>query len=125
MSATQNTTETETAQPAIEHVDVRTLAENMNVPEVRSWMSENGLTRSRGARKMESLRQARKQEPELVTEKAESFRGTCEVTCPQCDLEESAATAEAAEEAAGEHKSENPTHFPVARDEDGEAVYGV
>jgi len=126
MSATETTTETEDGPSIKNNNDVATLMEHMTVPEVRSWMSDNGLTRSRGARKLESLQEAAEQNAELVAEKASELQeASATAECSHCDFEETHESAKDAEEAAREHKSENPAHFPVARNSDGDGVYGV
>lgn len=103
----------------------RTLVANMTAADIRSWMSEEGLTRSRAARKMESALQAYEQDPELVREKADELVAGFEVSCPNCDLDEAFAAADEAEERARDHKSANHTHFPRAVDVAAdERIYG-
>jgi hypothetical protein len=96
----------------------------MGVEELRAFMSDAGLVRSRGADKFTSALQAAAQAPGLVDAAAEARRARYEVTCA-CGLEESHGDAGAAEDAARAHKSDNPTHFPRAVDAvKGEALYG-
>lgn len=106
----------------------RLLAETMHAEELRAWMSNYGLTRSRGARKMESARQAVEQDRVLVAAAMDSvhdlsgsrdFSAMC-----SCGYEEHFGDEESAVEAAERHKSENPQHFPKAWAEDGRRLYG-
>lgn len=96
------------------------VAETFGAEEIRRWMSNNDLVRSRGARKIEAAEQAVEQDPALCEEAA---RGEFKVQC-HCGYVDYRATAEAAVEAARAHKSENNTHFPSAYDPEGEALYG-
>jgi hypothetical protein len=101
------------------------LAANMTAAELRGFMSGHGMTRSRGARKLESARQAVEQDRTRVAAWLDRVLGLaggehdCTVTCA-CGLEESFAARDEAVEAARAHKSDNPTHFPRARDESAE-----
>lgn len=122
MSATQTRelttrTETENDDEELAHE----LADAFGAEEIRRWMSNNGLIRSRGARKIEAARQAVEQDRGLVED---TLAGEFVVVCSNCGYEDRFRTAEAAVDAAREHKSENPTHFPAAYDADGEALYG-
>jgi hypothetical protein len=123
MSATQTQTEAAQTQTADADALARVIAENMTAGEIRAWMSDNGLTRSRGARKHESVLQAHEQDPALVQKLAEHLEGDYGVTCT-CGLEETFATAGDAEDFARAHKSLNHTHFPRARGPEDERIYG-
>lgn len=119
------TTQTQTADaPEQETTDaIEAIVAHMTAGEIRSWMSENGLTRSRGARKRPSAIQAYEQDPALVEEKArelESELARFQAYCTHCDFDGRHDTEDEAVEAAKGHKSENPTHFPRAVDTETE-----
>lgn len=109
------------------------LADTMQAEELRRWMSSNGLTRSRGANKSESAEQAVEQDRTLVAAVLDDEHGLAgnesgdfSVVCSHCDdgYEEWYGSEEAAVEAAEKHKSDNPTHFPLAWAPDGRRIYG-
>lgn len=107
----------------------RALAENMSAEDLRRFMSAYDLTRSRGARKLESSRQAVAQDRVLVASYLDDTVGLVDKpaqfsTMCSCGYEEHFASAETAKEAASEHKSENPQHFPKAWSDDGARLYG-
>lgn len=97
------------------------LQDALTVTELRRWMPANGIPRERGATKAESAGAAVEADPDAVERVIE---GAHPVSC-NCGYSDRGLTAEEAEELAREHKSAKPTHFPVARDEEGEAVYGA
>jgi hypothetical protein len=107
---------------------VEMLKSIMNVPELRRFMSTFGMSRSRGANKHESAVQAVEQNrARCAYQVVRSMEapGGFEVSCPNCGLEEHHGDEEAAAEAAREHKSENPQHWPRAIDtESDERLYG-
>lgn len=94
------------------------LAEAVKAEELRRWMNSNGLTRSRGARKLESARQAVEQDRLLVAATVDDLHGLSEtephVAICSCGFEEYFSEEGDAVEAAKNHKSENPQHFPKA-----------
>lgn len=103
------------------------LAMNTKAEELRRFMSAYGMTRSRGARKLESARQAVEQDRTRVAATVARYvedEGEHVATCGHCDYEERFHDEGAAEEAARSHKSENPTHFPRALANDEERIYG-
>lgn len=108
------------------------LADTLQAQELRTWMSAHDLKRSRGARKKQSAEEAVEQDRTFVAaflDKRHDLAddaGDYSVVCNHCDsgLEEWYGSAEAAEEAAEEHKAENPSHFPNAWGPDGERIYG-
>jgi hypothetical protein len=122
MSAKPQTT---TEEPTNDDV-ARTLANHMQVQELRNWMSENDLSRSRGARKLESAKQAVEQDRDLCERKAAELVSdqSHSVSC-SCGLWKTFGDGESAEDAAKKHKSRHPDHFPVARNDlMGEKIYG-
>jgi len=105
------------------------LADTLQAQELRSWMSSQNLKRSRGANKAESAEQAVKQDRTLVAATLDEEHGLTgggdfSATCQNCDLEEWFGSAEAAEDAAEDHKSDDPAHFPIAWGPDGRRIYG-
>jgi hypothetical protein len=106
----------------------RVLRAAMTVTELRSWMSSEGLVRTRGADKEESSLQAVDQARGLCEAVADAFlreEGRFEARCPSCSFSGRFDEAGGAEEAASAHKSDEPTHFPRAVDQmTGEKLYG-
>lgn len=126
-AATQTQTEDASiAENEEAHELIKTIVTNMTAAEIRAWMSENGVTRTRAARKKESVTEAYEQAPWLVSETADRLRTRFHVVCGHCDnLDEEHVDEDDAVEAAKAHKSENPTHFPRAIDtEEEENIYG-
>ena len=106
----------------------RALASELSAQELRSYMSAYGLTRSRGARKLESAIQAVEQDRVTVAATIDSIRGISN-TDPHtavcsCGFEQFFGDEEAAIEAAERHKSENPNHFPKAWGNGERRLYG-
>jgi len=106
------------------------LTDTLQAQELRTWMSAQGLQRSRGSNKTESAEQAVEQDRTLVAATLDEEHALAEdggdfsVTCQNCGLEEWYGSAEAAEDAAENHKSNNSTHFPIAWGPDGRRIYG-
>jgi hypothetical protein len=104
------------------------LAGSMKAEELRKWMSAYDLTRPRGARKLESAQEAVAQDRVRVVDAVDHLDGldtggNHSAMC-SCGFEQYFGDPEDAKEAASEHKSENPQHFPKAW-KDGEIrIYG-
>jgi len=80
------------------------------------------VSRSRGATKAETAEEVVEQAPEAARNVAAG--GDFDVSCT-CGLSFSVDSAEVAEEAARQHKSQSPTHFPRAVDgRDDTGLYG-
>jgi len=123
MSTTQTPTQAADAPTQIDDELREALDEAFNVPELRSWMSAHGLSRSRGASKAESIRMAVEQGPAQAEQVARGLGG--DFTVEYEGVEQSFRSGHAAEAFAKGYKSENPRTFPRARDDEtGEGLYG-
>lgn len=127
MTATTQTANDAQNMTADEAAEV--LVDNMTAAQIRKWMSENGLSRTRGARKYQSALLAFEQDEEKTIAKAEELLAALprfHVVCGHCGgLDEWTDDAEEAETTAKEHKSANNTHFPRAIDTvEGGRIYG-
>jgi len=101
-------------------------ASSMRAQELRQWMSNHDITRSRGARKYESALQAVEQDRTAVAAFIASRLNSKphHVTCTTCEFEEAYASTESAINAARSHKSNHPRHFPRAYAHNEERIYG-
>ena len=100
-----------------------TLTAQMTAEELRRLAAHiPAVSRSRGATKQQTAKEIVEQAPEAARNVAAG--GNFNVSCT-CGLAFTVETAEMAEEAARQHKSSHPTHFPRAVDgRDGSGLYG-
>lgn len=101
------------------------LYQSMTVPELREFCSENGINRSRGDSKAETVQAAMDQNPDAVYEAVgvEQPAETYEVMC-SCGLHEEYEEEDDAVEAAKSHKGQNISHDVKAWAPNGAMAYG-
>ena len=98
------------------------LEAQMTAEELRRLAAHSDASRPRGATKSETAEVVAEQDQELAAEVAEG--GDFSVTCT-CGLSMEVSHPQVARRVAKEHKSQQLTHFPKARDDsDDSRIYG-
>lgn len=122
-------TETQTESETDDEELAELLCEAMNAEQLRRFAHHHDVPRKRGDRKLETAMKVVRQNPEAA--QMVDLSGDYVVYCGHCGTRGGqrfeTSSAEMAVDEAKNHKSNNPTHFPLALDiskEDVEALYG-